>query len=122
MGRFAATERDQRGLGQPQLPPGVQLPVDRPVVPFHEERPTGVDLTLAVADVVDHQVDAAALPLPLHSRLQIKGAFTSPDPSLGRVGAVREGAQPSAGGVLAQQGEELIGGGAVDACLRRGSG
>ena len=101
VGRLAAAEHDQRGLRQPQLPPGVQLPVDRPVVPLHEERTAGRDLAFAVAAVVDHQVDAAAFPLPLLRHRQLEGPFAGTDHRLGGVGAMGEGAQPGAGRVLA---------------------
>ena len=121
MGRLAASGDRDGGFTQPVALPGRELPGNRAVVPFQEEGTAGGDLGVAVAAVIDDEVDAAALLLPAAGGGQVKRALAGLDavgavfrvPLVG-VGSMGEGAQPGGGRLLAQQGEEPIRLGRID--------
>ena len=107
--RAPASGHQQGGLRQAQLPPGFPLPGERPVVPLHKQRPAAVDGAVAIAAVVDHHIDAAALPLPALGLPQIKTPLAGADGRPARVAAMGEGPQAGGGRVLAQQLQKATG-------------
>lgn len=89
-------------MGQTKLPPGLQLPAERAVIPFDEQGAAAPDRAGAVAAVIDHQIDAAAFPLPLLRTLQIPASRACADLTLAEAVLVGEGPQPCRGWLLAQ--------------------
>lgn len=106
------------GLRKAQLLPGGALPLDRPVVPFHEHGGHGGDVFLLVAAAVavaDADVGASALLMLPGDQLGINPhQLPGTDLLLPRVVLVREEPEPSGSRILAQQLQEAQGGGGVD--------
>ncbi|NDC35387.1 MAG: hypothetical protein EBZ51_08410 [Synechococcaceae bacterium WB9_2_112] len=108
MRRLAAGGDDDRRFTQPELTPSSELPVHRVVVPFNPEGTTEGDGVVAVAAVIDDQVDAAAFALPTAGGVDVVGALPRANGGPAGVEAMGEGAQPGRRWVFPKQREELI--------------
>ena len=65
MDRFATGIDLDRGLGQSEVLPCGELPITGAIIPFNKEGAAGGDVCIGVAAVIDDDINAAAISLPL---------------------------------------------------------